>query len=327
MKSRKRGKPERTGRKLPLQSIALGCTVLAAVLAGAWVLFPKEIEEAARTAAQAVGLQPEEPKKPEASPFPILKPESGEKPAGPPAEQGTQAEPPSASVNLPSGETEQPALVPAAGQPVPPPMSCSQAAGKLRGFLDDIEKKSYLKEFNLRQPLRKHLDSMKDKLVAKPPAVVRETDDLYTVISNTAHFFRVIGKDNIQLLKTLLEQEQGQLEDMSAALHAASIGPDCPADTVQLPFSMAYEYSVFFLNTIGGRSYLFRREARTRLLINYYALLLIDEASIRGVNRHGTEISGMIQPLIREMEANSQLARKEEYLAKLRGLAERHPAR
>uniref|UniRef100_UPI004057A43A hypothetical protein n=1 Tax=Candidatus Electronema sp. TaxID=2698783 RepID=UPI004057A43A len=318
MKSRKRGKPERTGGKLPLQSIALGCTVLAAVLAGAWVLFPQEAGDAVKVLAKTVGIQlPEEPKKPEQQEAKI---------AGPPAEQGTQTEPPSASVNLPSAEPEQPALVPAAGQPAPPPMSCSQAAGKLRGFLDDIEKKSYLKEFNLRQPLRKHLDSMKDKLAAKSPAVVRETDDLYTVISNTAHFFRVIGKDNIQLLKTLLEQEQGQLEDMAAAFHAASIGPDCPADTVQLPFNTAYEYSVFFLNTIGGRSYLFRREARTRLLINYYALLLIDEANVRSLNSHGINIGSMIQPLIREMEANSQLTRKEEYLARLRGLAERHPA-
>jgi hypothetical protein len=146
------------------------------------------------------------------------------------------------------------------------------------------------------------------------------------VISNTAHFFRVIGKDNIQLLKTLLEQEQSKLEDMAAALHAASIGPDCPADTVQLPFNTAYEYSVFFLNTIGGRSYLFRREARTRLLINYYALLLIDEANVRSLNSHGINISGMIQPLIREMEATNQLSRKEEYLSRLRALAERHPA-
>ncbi|MCW5200490.1 hypothetical protein VU07_01550 [Desulfobulbus sp. F4] len=319
MKSRKRGKPERTGGKLPLQSIALGCTVLAAVLAGAWVLFPQEAGDAVKVLAKTVGIQlPEEPKKPEQQEAKI---------AGPPAEQVTQTEPPSASVNLPSAEPEQPALVPAAGQPAPPPMSCSQAAGKLRGFLDDIEKKSYLKEFNLRQPLRKHLDSMKDKLAAKSPAVVRETDDLYTVISNTAHFFRVIGKDNIQLLKTLLEQEQGKLEDMAAALHAASIGPDCPADTVQLPFNTAYEYSVFFLNTIGGRSYLFRREARTRLLINYYALLLIDEANVRSLNSHGINISGMIQPLIREMEATNQLARKEEYLSRLCALAERHPVR
>ncbi|MGR0481006.1 MAG: hypothetical protein ACTFAL_06255 [Candidatus Electronema sp. V4] len=319
MKSRKRGKPERTGGKLPLQSIALGCTVLAAVLAGAWVLFPQEAGDAVKLLAKTVGIQlPEEPKKPEQQEAKI---------ARPPAEQRTQTEPLSASVNLPSAEPEQPVLVPAAGQPAPPPMSCSQAAGKLRGFLDDLEKKSYLKEFNLRQPLRKHLDSMKDKLAAKSPTVVRETDDLYTVISNTAHFFRVIGKDNIQLLKTLLEQEQGKLEDMAAALHAASIGPDCPADTVQLPFSMAYEYSVFFLNTIGGRSYLFRREARTRLLTNYYALLLIDEANVRSLNSHGINISGMIQPLIREMEATNQLARKEEYLARLRELAERHPVR
>ncbi|WP_417914918.1 hypothetical protein [Candidatus Electronema sp. JM] len=327
MASRKRGKAEKTEKKLTFQSVALGCTVLAAVLAGAWVLFPQEMKEAVKLAGKAAGLQPpDEPKKPEASPFPILKPEQG----GAVTAQTTQAEPPPVSVKLPSTQPELPALVPAGtGQPAPssPPMSCSQAAEKLRGFIDGLEKKEYLKQFNLKQPLRKQLDSLKDKLAAKPPAVVRETDDLYTVISNTAHFFRVIGKDNIQLLKTLLEQEQGKIEEMVAALHAASIGPDCPADTIQVPFSTAYEYSVFFLNTIGGRSYLFRREAKVRLLINYYALLLIDEADSKNLNTHGTDISSLIQPLIREIEATNQLARKEEYLAKLRGLAERHPLR
>ncbi len=323
MKSRKSRKPEKTGKKLSLQSVALGCTVLAAVLAGAWVLFPQEVSNAVKLAGKAAGLQPPDEPKPEASPFPILKPEHG-------GAATTQAEPPPMSVKLPSTQPELPALVPAGtGQPAPssPPMSCSQAAGKLRGFIDGLEKKDYLKQFSLKQPLRKQLDSLKDKLAAKPPAVVRETDDLYTVISNTAHFFRVIGKDNIQLLKTLLEQEQGKIEEMVAALHAASIGPDCPADTIQVPFSTAYEYSVFFLNTIGGRSYLFRREAKVRLLINYYALLLIDEAGSRNLNTHGTDISSLIQPLIREIEATNQLARKEEYLAKLRGLAERHPLR
>lgn len=325
--SRKSRKPEKTGGKLTLQSIALGGTVLAAVLAGAWVLFPQEMETAAKLAAQTVGLQPAEPNKPEASPFPILKPEQGSEAAGTPAAQGQPTDEPPVSVNLPSAEPEQPALVPAAGQPSPPPMSCSQAAGSLRGFLDGLEKKDYIKDFNLKQPVRKHLDGLKDKLAAKPPAVVRETDDLYTVISNTAHFFRVLGKDNVQLVKTVLEQEQGNVEEMAAALHAASVGPDCPADTVQLPFSTAYEYSVFFLNTIGGRSYLFRREARTRLLTNYYALLLIDEANVRGLNSHGMDISGAIQPLMREMEATNQLVRKDEYLVKLRGLAERYPVK
>jgi len=319
MKSRKRGKPEK--KKLPLQSVALGCTVLAAVLAGTWVLFPKEMENAATLLTTAAGLQPEKPKQ-EKSPFPVLKPEQEQETA----ELGGL---PTAGVNLPSAEPEleQSALVPA-GQPAPPPpMSCSQAAGSLRSFVDSLEKKDYIKEFKLKQPLRKHLDGLKDKLAAKPPAVVRETDDLYTVISNTAHFFRVIGKDNIQFVKTLLEREQEKIEELAASLYAASVGPDCPADTVQLPFSTAYDYSVFFLNTIGGRSYLFRREARVRLLINYYALLLIDEASNRSLNRHGTEISGLIQPLIREIEATNQLARKEEYLARLRSLAERHPVR
>jgi hypothetical protein len=320
MKNRKSRKP---AKKLTLQSIALGCTVLAAVLAGAWVLFPTEIEKAMQQLPQAIGLQIETGQ--EASPVPLLKPEQEPKVA---PLSGKQEDRSPDNINLPSVVTQSEQSTPlVADKPAAPPMTCSQAAGSLRSFVESLDTKDYLQEFKLKQPVRKHLEGLKEKLAAKPPTVVRETDDLYTVIANTAHFFRVLGKDNIRLLKSLLEHEQGGLENLANALYAASVGPDCQADTVQLPFNTAYDYSVFFLNTIGGRSYLFRREARVRLLVNYYALLLIDEAASRNLNTHGTDISGLIQPLIREIEATNQLARKEEYVARLRELAERHPAR
>ncbi|WP_417908911.1 hypothetical protein [Candidatus Electronema sp. PJ] len=320
MKNRKSRKP---AKKLTLQSLALGCTVLAAVLAGAWVLFPTEIEKAMQQFPQVVGLE-QKPAQ-ETSPLPILKQEQKTETAALSTQSGEELP---GSIQLPSAAT-QPALPAPTGadKPAAPPMTCSQATGSLRNFVEGLEKKDYLQDFKLKQPVRKHLEGLKDKLAAKPPTVVRETDDLYTVIANTAHFFRVLGKDNIRLLKTLLEHEQGGLENLANALYAASVGPDCQADTVQLPFSMAYDYSVFFLNTIGGRSYLFRRAARVRLLINYYALLLIDEAANRNLNTHGTDISGLIQPLIQEIEATNQLARKEEYVNRLRELAERHPVR
>jgi hypothetical protein len=320
MKSRKSRKQEKTGGKLTLQSVALGCTVLAAVLAGAWILFPTELEKAVKQLPKLLNIPQSEPAA--QSSLPLLPPQNETKTAVAPSGG------PPVSINLPTAtaQPEQTPLAAAEKKPLPS-MTCSQASGRLRTFLDDLDKKNYIQDFKLKQPVRKQLDSLKEKLAAKPPAVVRETDDLYTVIGNTAHFFRVIGKDNILLLKSILEHEKDGMENMAAALHAASIGPDCPADTVQLPFNAAYEYSVFFLNTIGGRSYLFRREARTRLLTNYYALLLIDEANVRGLNSHGMDISGAIQPLIREIEATNQLVRKDEYVAKLRELAERYPVK
>lgn len=311
-------------KKLPLQSIALGCTVFASVLAGAWFLFPTEMEKVLKQLPQAVGLRPQVEETSPASPSPLVKEKEADEP--PPAE-GKLARS-SSELNLPTTEVETAPLVPVpADKSAPPPMTCLQAAGSLRPFLDGLDKKDYIQEFKLKQSVRNHIDGLKDKLVAKPPAVVRETDDLYTVISNTAHFFRIIGKDNIQLLKTVLEHEQGKIEELAAALHAASIGESCPVDTVQIPFNTAYEYSVFFLNTIGGRSYLFRREARVRLLINYYALLLIDEAGSRNLNAHGTDISSLIPPLIRDIEATNQLTHKDEYVARLRELTERHPVK
>ncbi len=35
------------------------------------------------------------------------------------------------------------------------------------------------------------------KLLDNPPVVIGETDDLFTLFQNTAHFFRILGKENI----------------------------------------------------------------------------------------------------------------------------------
>ena len=85
-----------------------------------------------------------------------------------------------------------------------------------------------------------------------------------------------------------------------------------------------YEYAGFFLNTMGGRSYLFRRDSRSRLLVNYYSILLIDLANEQGINRHGIDIVQAIPMLTQEIESSNQLIYKENYLDQLYGLLERY---
>jgi hypothetical protein len=95
---------------------------------------------------------------------------------------------------------------------------------------------------------------------------------------------------------------------------------------LEIPFTSAYEYAGFFLNTLGGRSYLFRRDPGTRLLVSYYAVLLLDQANTRHLNSYGIDITEHLPRLIQEMEASNGLTNKEEYLDKLYELAEKYQA-
>ena len=44
---------------------------------------------------------------------------------------------------------------------------------------------------------------------------------------------------------------------------------------IKLPLAGLYEYAGYFINTLGGQSYLFRRELYLRVLIRYYCLRLV----------------------------------------------------
>ena len=323
---------------MSFQSIAFACTVLIAILFGAWFLFPKEMHKVIEQLPETVRPYAEQlafPENKRSGPQPAPTAETSdsvpeEEPTGMvPIESETMPESDKTDKEAPV-DTEKSLPTTASNpdeQKTPAAQSCSVAAGKLNNFFSTLDKKDYIQAFKLKQPVRQRFESLEKKLATKTPTVVRETDDLYTVLANTAHFFRVLGQDNLQLVKTVLEQEQGNVEDLANGLYSTSTAENCPTNTVQIPFSTAYEYSVFFLNTIGGRSYLFRRAVNVRLLSTYYALLIVDQANKKNLNTHGLDISGLIPPLIREMEATNQLTHKDEYLHQLQELEAKYPAR
>lgn len=201
---------------------------------------------------------------------------------------------------------------------------CEDLATKLHRFFSALDNKPYIKAVNLQTSLQTHFINLVDSLLDNPPTVARETDDLYTLLTNMAHFFRIIGKDNILLLKSILDRERDVIEDIGLVLYTWITVPDCSSDLFPLkaPLDKSYEYAGFFLNTMGGRSYLFRRDSRSRLLVNYYAVLIVDKANSAGINRHGISIADTLPLLIDEIEASNQLVYKELYLDRLYQLLE-----
>lgn len=207
-----------------------------------------------------------------------------------------------------------------------PQQKCDQLSEKLLPFFNHLDSEPYIKEFKLNQPSLQYFNELSTKLLANPPVVTRESDDLYTILTNMAHFFRIIGPRNILLMKGILDRERDKIEDVAAELYQWTIVGQCTGDTFQMnaPLDEVYEYAGFFLNTMGGRSYLFRRDSRSRLLVNYYAILIVDRANKENINRHGLDIREIIPRLIEEIEATNQLIYKEDYIDRLLDLQEKY---
>ncbi len=201
--------------------------------------------------------------------------------------------------------------------PTPP---CEKTARRITDFYNHLDQQKYIQAFNLPEPSNIYFSNLIQKLLDNPPVVTGETDDLFTVLQNTAHFFRVIGKDNIILLKTILDKEKKQFEAVLQDFYTLIHIPNC----LQKHFGLTvtndalYDYAVFFLNSMGGRLYLFRRDSKSRMIVSYYSILLIDLANQREENKHGINLPPHINQLIEEFESTkSEIILLDEYLEKL----------
>ena len=241
-----------------------------------------------------------------------------------PPEKNTLQQQPTPAVTESLSLTAAGNIVLPADQQTPKTRQSEEIAAELHRFFSALDNKPYIEAFDLQTSLQTHFIKLIDSLLDNPPTVSRETDDLYTLLTNMAHFFRIIGKDNILLIKSILDRERDVIEDVGLDLYTWITSANYSSEQFPLkaPLEKSYEYAGFFLNTMGGRSYLFRRDSRSRLLVNYYAILLVDKANAAGINRHGISIPEALPRLIDEIETSNQLVYKELYLDRLYQLLE-----
>ena len=187
-------------------------------------------------------------------------------------------------------------------------------------FFALLDSRPYIQAYHLGTPTSVHFSRVIQKMLDSPPVVSGETQDLFTVLKNTAHFYRVLGQQNIQVIKTILTRERDQCEDIFADLYRLSLEPAIMKETlaIDLDNDALYDYAGFFLATMGGRLYLLRRDVNLRLLVNYYAILVIDRTITSGSNRHGIDLKVAIESMINELESGgNQLRYRDRYLDRL----------
>ena len=204
---------------------------------------------------------------------------------------------------------------------------CDDSAAIIKQFYKHLDTQKYMQDYGLKTSSEEHFTALIQKLLDNPPIVSGEMNDLFAILQNTAHFFRIIGKENILILKGILDREKDEFENVLDHFYSLLHTPSCPEKSfaLRLENDPLYDYAGFFLSTMGGRLYLFRRDSMSRMVVSYYAILLVDKANKNASNHHGIEIKNPINQLIAEMESTSNsLLLQEEYLDKLYTLKEEY---
>jgi hypothetical protein len=111
-----------------------------------------------------------------------------------------------------------------------------------------------------------------------------------------------------------------------AVFYAATVecGKPLTGDGQPLPIDRLYDYAGYFLNTLGGRSYLLRRESKMRMLVSYYAILLVDRANDGKFNRYGIDVRPYIDYLFYDISNQKGLTYRERYLTRLTALRNKY---
>jgi hypothetical protein len=205
-------------------------------------------------------------------------------------------------------------------------LSFAEIENRVMAFFSYMDNQAYVQSYQFKEGTYRQYQIALKKLSSKPPIVTGETSSLYNIVRNVAHFYRVMGKKTVLLIKQSLQNESEVIESVMRTFYRWFTMDDEGRSSVQGRPSMKnmYDYCGFFLNTLGGRSYLLRRDPKVRTLTTYYCVLTLDKANDEELNSRGIDIRPYIESSLMEIANQTGLVHQEEYLAALRNLRRKY---
>ncbi len=199
---------------------------------------------------------------------------------------------------------------------------CKKITRQAVAFFQYLDSKAYLIWPGIDMRADELFEDISKQLAAQPPVNVGEMEDLYSLVRNVTHFYRVLGRNRINLIKEILSSESEIMEPAMAVMFAWIT--TCNYEYDQLNLNTLFQYAHFFLNTLGGRSYLLRRDTRQRMLINYYCLLIIDMANDAKLNAYGFDIRPHLDYVFYDINNQKGLMYRQRYLSRLSALQNKY---
>ncbi len=186
-------------------------------------------------------------------------------------------------------------------------------------FFAYLNTKKYIERLDLKTSTYAYFKRIIETLAARPPVPAGEGFNPTIMVKNVFFFSRALDRKDLRLFKEVAINERDTLEiNLEMFYRWIMLGKLCPnPGQVRLPFDVMYRYAGFFLNTTGGRAYLFRRSVTLRLLLTYYSVLVVHQADRLGENSYGINIFPYIQPLRKEISHYPDLEFQNQYVSTL----------
>jgi len=186
-------------------------------------------------------------------------------------------------------------------------------------FFAYLNTKKYIERLDLKTNTYAYFKKIIQTLAARPPVPAGEGFAPTVMVKNVFFFSRALDRKNLRLFKEVAINERDTLEiNLEMFYRWVMLGKLCPdPGQLRLPFDVMYRYAGFFLNTTGGRAYLFRRSVTLRLLLTYYSVLVVYQADRLGKNSYGIDISPYIQPLRNEIRHYPSFEFQNQYVSTL----------
>jgi hypothetical protein len=211
-----------------------------------------------------------------------------------------------------------------ATQELPDVVKAESVQGRVMNLFGYLDSKGYAARRGVDGSSRELFARVLQKLDDTRPLVSGENQNLFALMRNITFFYRVLGKDTLLVINDIIEAEVGIMEPVTALFYEW-LNPWQPqASGPAVTREMMYDYAGFFLQSMGGRSYMFRREPGIRMLTLYYSLLVLDQANRDGLNSEGIDIGPSIEVLIREIRYSRRLSERQQYLTKLKEIQGRY---
>ena len=199
---------------------------------------------------------------------------------------------------------------------------CTKIENNIGEFFRYLDQKKYVQKLTLKTTTYTQFKRIIKRLASKPPIPAGEGKDPKIIIRNIYHLFRVLDRKDLSLIKDMVKNEHDTMENSLEMFYTwVMLGDSCPDPEGLRPSAeVLYRYAGFFLNSTGGRAYLFRRSIEARLLTTYYCILIVHEADKKGGNNYGIDILPFIVPLTKEITIYPDFQFQQEYIDKLNKL-------
>ena len=203
-------------------------------------------------------------------------------------------------------------------------ISISEVERRIAAFFVHLDKQDYIKEYKLDRGTYDVYEETIEKISEKPPLLVNETESLNSMFQNMAHFYRLLEVQRLSLIKDILLYEDEEMESTIRDFYLWYTYSNNSNIKGRPSQEALYEYAGFFLNTIGGRNYLMRRDSKIRILTSYYSVLILDRANDTKQNPHGIDIRPYIKLVYGDISGKSGFIFYSEYIKKLSRLKDKY---